>query len=138
MKRCPNNQINTSFIDISRIKWLVFFIAVVFLPHNQYRCTLRITGRLLARTRSNRQHSGETSKTMERQRNRSWIRDQAKIHKRGNSFIDGSVFCPGALKHVPPDSEKHLHVYTSSHVCHSHEWRVDTATGKTLKKQNAC
>ena len=29
---CPDNQINASFIDISRIKWLVFF--VVFLPHN--------------------------------------------------------------------------------------------------------
>ena len=27
-------QINASFIDILRIKWLVFFIAVVFLSHN--------------------------------------------------------------------------------------------------------
>ena len=25
MKRSPDNQINASFIDISRIKWLVFF-----------------------------------------------------------------------------------------------------------------
>ena len=25
MIRCPDNQINTSFIDISGIKWLVFF-----------------------------------------------------------------------------------------------------------------
>ena len=25
MKRCPDNQINASFIDISRIKWLVFY-----------------------------------------------------------------------------------------------------------------
>ena len=33
MKRSPDNQINASFIDISRIKWLVFFIAVIF-PHN--------------------------------------------------------------------------------------------------------
>ena len=33
MKQCPDNQINASFIDISRIKWLVF-IVVVFLPHN--------------------------------------------------------------------------------------------------------
>ena len=23
-------------------------------------------------------------------------------------------------------------------VCHCHEWRVDTASGMTLKKQNAC
>ena len=54
-----------------------------------------------------------------------------------HSFPDGSAFCPGAPKHVPSDSEKHRHVYTSS-VCHSHEWRVDTTSGMTLKKQNAC
>ena len=55
-----------------------------------------------------------------------------------NSFTDGSAFCPGAPKRVPPDSAKHRRVYTSSNVCHSHEWRVDTASGKTLKKRNAC
>ena len=55
-----------------------------------------------------------------------------------NSFTDGSAFCPGAPKRVPSDSEKHRRVYTSSNVCHSHEWRVDTAFGKTLKKRNAC
>ena len=27
-----------------------------------------------------------------------------------------------------------LGVDTSSHICHSHEWRVDTVTDKTLKK----
>ena len=36
------------------------------------------------------------------------------------------------------NSEKHRRVYTSSNVCHSHEWRVDAASGKTLKKRNAC
>ena len=55
-----------------------------------------------------------------------------------NSFTDGSAFCPGATKRVPLDSEKHRRVYTSSNVYHSHEWRVDTASGKTLKKRNAC
>ena len=58
-----------------------------------------------------------------------------------HSFPDGSAFCPGAPKPcsgVPLDSEKHRRVYTSSNVCHSHEWRVDTASGLTLKKQNAC
>ena len=44
-----------------------------------------------------------------------------------NSFTDGSAFCPGAPKRVPSDSEKHRRVNTSSNVCHSHEWRVDTA-----------
>ena len=42
-----------------------FFIVVVFLPHNEYRCKLRSTGRLSARARSNRRHSGEASKTMD-------------------------------------------------------------------------
>ena len=55
-----------------------------------------------------------------------------------HSFPDGSAFCPGAPKRVPSQSEKHRRVYTSSNVCHSHEWRVDTASGMTVKKQNAC
>ena len=66
-----------------------FFIVVVFLPHNEYRCKLRSTGRLSARARSNRRHSGEASKTMdyksvftnlclELQQNRSWIKGLGK------------------------------------------------------------
>ena len=55
-----------------------------------------------------------------------------------HSFTDGSAFCLGAPKRVPSDSEKHRRVYTSSNVRHSHEWHVDTASGKTLKKRNAC
>ena len=55
-----------------------------------------------------------------------------------HSFPDRSAFCPGALKRVPSDSEKHRRVYMSSNVCHSHECRVDTASGMTLKKRNAC
>ena len=55
-----------------------------------------------------------------------------------NSFTDGSAFCPEAPKRVPSDSVKHRRVYTSSNVCHSREWRVDTDSGKTLKKRNAC
>ena len=30
MKRCPDNQINASFIDISRIKWLVCLLRSPF------------------------------------------------------------------------------------------------------------
>ena len=76
MIRCPDNQINASFIDISRIKWLVFLL---------------------------------------------W----------SAQLVPLQAFCPGAPKRVPSDSEKHRRVYTSSNVCHSHEWRVDTASGKT-------
>ena len=30
MKRCPDNQINASFIDILRIKWLVYLLRSSF------------------------------------------------------------------------------------------------------------
>ena len=36
--------------------------------------------------------------------------DQAKIHKRVNSFIAGSAFCPGLPNRNPMDSEKRLQV----------------------------
>ena len=45
-----------------------------------------------------------------------------------SELIDGSAFCPGAPKRVPQTPR------TSSHKCHSHMWRADMATGKTLKK----
>ena len=79
-----------------------------------------------------------TNLCLELQQNRSWIKGLGKIHKRVNSFTDCSAFCPGAPKRVPSDSAKHRRVYTPSNICHSHEWRVDTASGKTLKKRNAC
>ena len=151
MIRCLDNQINASFIDVSRIKWLFFFIVVIFLPHNWYHCKLWSTGRLSARTRSNRRSSGEASKTMdyksvftnlclELQRNGSWIKygiikglgknpqKSELIHWRQCLLSGGTEAC----------SLGHQCVYTSSNVCHSHEWRVDTASGKTLKKRNAC
>ena len=84
-----------------------------------------------------------TNLCLELQQNRSWIKGLGKnpfTHSIPftHSLTDGSAFCPGAPKRVPLDSEKHRRVYTSSNVCHSHEWHVDTASGLTLKKQNAC
>ena len=126
---------------ISRIKWLVFFYCgrlssaqlapkhqPIIGPHPVEQTAFR------RETKDNGYKSVLKNLWLERQRNRSWIRDSAQIHKRVNSFIDGSAFCPGAPKCVPSDSEKQLRVYTSFHICHSREWRVDTATGKTLKK----
>ena len=149
MKRCPDNQINASFIDISRIKWLFFFycgrlsfaqlVPLQALKHQPIIGLHPVEQTAFRRDiKDNGYKSVFTNLWLERQRNSSWIRDEAKIHKRVNSFIDGSAFCQWAPKRVPSDSEKHLRVYTSSHVCHSHEWCVDTATGKTLKKRNAC
>ena len=85
MIRCLDNQINASFIDISRIKWLFFLLWSSF-----FRTTSTVaTGRLSARARSNRRHSGEASKTMdyktvfinlclELQQNQSWIKGLGK------------------------------------------------------------
>ena len=61
MIRCPDNQINVSFIDISRIKWLVFLLWSSF-----FRTTSTVArSEAPARARSNRRHSGEASKTMD-------------------------------------------------------------------------
>ena len=62
MIRCPDNQINASFIDILRIKWLVFLLWSSFFRTTS---TVASSGRLSARARSNRWHSGEASKTMD-------------------------------------------------------------------------
>ena len=77
-----------------------------------------------------------TNLCLELQQNRSWIKGLGK-----NPFTHSIPFTHSLTavpKRVPSDSEKHRRVYTSSNVCHSHEWRVDTASGLTLKKQNAC
>ena len=83
-----------------------------------------------------------TNLCLELQQNRSLIKGLGK-----NPFTHSIPFThsPMAVLFVrghwsvfPSDSEKHRRVYTSSNVCHSHEWHVDTASGKTLKKRNAC
>ena len=112
MIQCPDNQINASFIDISRIKWLVFLLWSSF-----FRTTS--TGRLSARTRSNRRSSGEASKTMdyksvfknlclELQQNRSWIKGLGKnpqkselIHWRQCLLSGGTEACSLELRETP-------------------------------------
>ena len=63
MKRSLDNQTNATFIDISRIKWLVFYCGR--LSSAQLDRWQAPNGLLSTRTRSNRQHTGETSKTMD-------------------------------------------------------------------------
>ena len=83
-----------------------------------------------------------TNLCLELQQNRSWIKGLGKSSFTHSIPFTHSLtavpFVRGAPKRVPSDSEKHRRVYTSSNVCHSHEWRVDMASGMTLKKQNAC
>ena len=114
MIRCPDNQINASFIDISRIKWLVFLLWSSFFRTTT--CSTVTSSEAPADYQpTNRRHSGEASKTMdyktvfinlclELPQNLSWIKGLGKnpfTHSFLHSFPDGSAFCPGAPKRVP-------------------------------------
>ena len=80
-----------------------------------------------------------TNLCLELQQNRSWIKGLGKnpqkselIHWRQCLLSGGTEACSLGLRETPAC------IYTSSNVCHSHKWRVDTASGKTLNKRNAC
>ena len=88
MKRCADNQINASFIDISRIKWLVFLLRSSFFRTTT--CTLPLQApkhrpiigpHLVEETafrrdmKDNGYKSIFTNLWLGRQQNRSWIRD---------------------------------------------------------------
>ena len=89
MIRCPDNQINASFIDISRIKWLVFLLWSSFFRTTSTVASSEAPADYQPAPGSNRRHSGEASKTMdyktvfinmclELQQNRSWIKGLGK------------------------------------------------------------
>ena len=88
MKQSPDNQINTSFIDISRIKWLVFLLRPSFFrttstvgapiqrpiidPHPVEQTAYRKD------IKDNGYKSVFTNSWLVRQRNRSWIKGLGK------------------------------------------------------------
>ena len=72
MKRSPDNQINASFIDISRIKWLVFLLRSSF-----FRTTSTVA------TAYYRPAPGRTDSIQERHQ-RQWI--QIRLYK----FVAGT------------------------------------------------
>ena len=84
MIRCPDNQINASFIDISRIKWLVFLLWSSF-----FRTTSTVASSEAPADYQPAPGRTEASKTMdyksvftnlclELQQNRSWIKGLVK------------------------------------------------------------
>ena len=86
MKRCPDNQINASFIDISRIKWLFFFFcgrlsSAQLVPLQAAKHRPIIGPHPVEQTayrrdiKDNGYKSVFTNLWLERQWNRSWIRD---------------------------------------------------------------
>ena len=109
MIRCPDNQINASFIDISRIKWLVFLLWSSF-----FRTTSTVAS---SEAPADYQPApGRTDGIPERHQ-RQWIinvpgTSTEQVVDKGirqksiysfhsiHSFTDGSAFCPGAPKRV--------------------------------------
>ena len=96
-------------------------MASFFLLRPSFFHTTSTVGKLLSngllstRIRLNRQHTGETSKTI-RQRNRSWIKGLGKNPQKNELIHWRPCLLSGPPNHVPSDSEKHLYtrVYTSS------------------------
>ena len=89
MKQCPDNEINASFIDISRIKWLVFFYwcclsSAQLVPLQAPKHRLIIGPHPVEQTafrrdiKDNGYKSVFTNLWLERQRNRSWIKGLGK------------------------------------------------------------
>ena len=94
MKQSPDNQINASFIVISRIKWLDFLLQLSFFHTTRLLASSEATayyqpapGRTDGipegdqRPRDNRYKSVFTNSWLVRQRHRSWIKGLGKIHK---------------------------------------------------------
>ena len=81
-----------------------------------------------------------TNLCLELQWNRSWIKGLGKnpqkselIHWQQCLLSGGTEACSLGFS----DSKKYRRVYSSSNDCRSHEWRVDMATGRTVKNRNA-
>ena len=128
MKRSPDNQINTSFIDISRIKWLVFLLRSSFFRTTRplasseamayYQPALSRTDSIPERDQrpcDNGYKSVFTNSWLVRQMHRSWSKGiRQKSTKRVNSFIACSAFCPG-----PPNKPPRTHPMACIHVNHN-------------------
>ena len=120
MIRCPDNQINTSFIDISRIKWLVFLLWSSFFRATStvasseapadYQPAPGRTDSIPERHKRQWIHykSVFTNLCLELQQNRSWIKGLGKnpqkselIHWRQCLLSGGTEACSLGLCETP-------------------------------------
>ena len=150
MIRCPDNQINASFIDISRIKWLFFFllwssffrttstVASSEAPADYQPALGRTDGVPERHSKTMDYKSVFTNLCLELQQNRSWIKGLCKnpqkselIHWRQCLLSGGTEACSLGLLLL--ETPACIHVIQRVTAGHD-EWRVDTASGKTLKK----
>ena len=146
MKQCPDNQTNASFIDISRNKWLFFFIAVVFLPHNKNRWQAPKHRPLInphpveqiyqRDIKDNGYKSVFTNSWLVHQRNRSWINGLGKNPQKSELIHWRQCLLSGATEPCPlRETLACIHVIPQQ--CHGHVCRNVTAPSKTHKKWNA-
>ena len=116
MIRCPDNQINASFIDISRIKWLVFYCGCLSFRTTSTVASSEAPADYQPAPGRTDGVSGEASKTMdykfvftilclELQQNRSWIKGLGKnpqkselIHWRQCLWSGGTEACSLGLR----------------------------------------
>ena len=118
MKQSLDNQINASFIDISRIKWLVFFYcgrlsSAQLVPLASSEATAYYRPAYRRDIKDNGYKSVFTNSWLVRQRNRSWIKGLGKNPQKSELIHWRQCLLSGATEPCPSDSEKHLRVYTS-------------------------
>ena len=120
MIRCPDNQINASFIDISRIKWLFFFflwssffrttstVASSEAPADYQPAPGRTDGVPERHSKTMDYKSVFTNLCLELQQNRSWIKGLCKnpqkselIHWRQCLLSGGTEACSLGLLETP-------------------------------------
>ena len=150
MKRSPDNQINASFIDISRIKWLVLYCgrlsSAQLVPLQAPKQRPIIDPHPVKQTayrrdiKDNGYKSVFTNSWPVRQRNRSWIKGLDKNPQKTELIQWQQCLLSGATEPCPRENTlRHTYVYTRHPAqCHDHVWRVDMAPGKTCEKRNAC
>ena len=147
MIRCPDNQINTSFIGISRIKWLVFLLWSSFFHTTSTVASSEAQADYQTapgRTdgvpeRHQRQWIINPSLCLELQQNRSWIKGLGKnpqkselIHWRQCLLSVGTEACSLGLRENTGMYTRHPTFVTATSGV------LTPASGKTLKKRNAC
>ena len=124
MKRSPDNQMNASFIDISRIKWLVFYCGLLssaqldrWQAPKQWpiidQCPVEQTAfQRDQRLCDNGYKSVFTNSWLVRQRHRSWIKGLGKIpQKEWTRSLLAVPFARGHLT-VTPGTPRNDGVYT--------------------------
>ena len=150
MKRSPDNQINASFIDISRIKQLVFFYCGRLSSAQLDRWQAAKQQPIIDRhpveqiayrrdIKDNGYKSVFTNSWLVRQRNRSWIKGLGKKSTKEWTHSLTTVSFVRGHRTVSPRTLRNIYVYTRHPAqCHTTCGVLTRLPTKLAKKQNAC